>query len=93
MARDPDVEPDSLSPHSSVNELKNFEESIIWGDMLRYIRANLTMVTTQLKQSSDLMEIKKLQGLVECGEDMENLPQILIEIKNQEEEQEDDDED
>lgn len=65
---------------SSPSDLRQFKEGHVWYDMLKYIRMMNQADQRRLVNASELNDIRKLQGKMEVGLEMEQLPDLLIKI-------------
>lgn len=63
---------------SSVNDIRQFMNSPLWADMKGYIEMQNKADHQRLVKAETMDDIRKLQGKLEVGEEMLNLPDFLI---------------
>lgn len=73
-----------LQFHSSVNELRQFIESPVWTDLRNWIEMQNTADQQRLVKADTMDEIRKLQGKLEVGLEMLDLPSLLITLLSDE---------
>jgi hypothetical protein len=80
------VEEYSFEPSASINELKEFKNSHIWRDFVKYIEFKLEGNVSILENSPEHKEILKSQGIVLVAKDILGLPDQMIEWINEDRE-------
>ena len=68
-----------LDPVSSRAELVDFAKSYVWQDIHNYLSSQVEDAIKHLKTESDILEIKQIQGYIQCAEDLLTIPEQMIE--------------
>ena len=69
----------SFKPSGSVNELKDFQNSHIWQDIVKYINFHLEGNQAVLETSTEEKFIYRSQGAVIMAKDLLDLPTKMVE--------------
>lgn len=64
---------------STVNQLKEFADSLIWGDIRTELEVWRKMVSSEYNEVDDLLNLGKIQGRIEAMAYFLELPRVLHE--------------
>jgi len=78
------AEANSVKLNSSVNEIRQFLQSPLWHDMKKYISGQNEADNRALVNAATIDEIRTLQGKLQVGLEMLNLPETLLSLIEEE---------
>lgn len=63
---------------SSVNEIRNLEETLVWDDIETLVNNRIEMLQLALERADEMPNIRRIQGELQAWRHFLDMPQTLI---------------